>query len=506
METRRLAILASMIGLALLSASEEPAMASEPDPITPVEASQTAPVTAPAAVGATAGIITEQDFTGDGTLDLKADNGIPWIQVNRDTVSGVKGFVDAGGISGQSNFMNSPLGSDGMVDQVAYWQTVSFTVQILTNTAQMGAYKVTDVEQANGKEVTKEYTLTLEAGREYAEIEYRFTNTGLSAWLYNEYPSHIHDGAHLTVMFPRELTDIEAYINGVGVINLPSLRWWASYTPSPTEPFAVVHRPSSGNAMTFGFTAWDYAIHQIVAYYTGASPTIEPHLDLMATAFTLNPGGSAHWKALLAFHTGGYARGAQIYSGHSISGYSISGRVTDESGSPMFGVTISAGSGLSATTDASGYYTFTGLISGTYTLTPTPTDTSTPTPTPTHMIWCTPPSCRTGEVYCCPGTCPGGCGTQCATVTPTPTPTPTRPTSTTEPTPTPTKGGYTFSPPSRTVSVPPCATGQDFTGTLSTSAWFYEPFSTDIFGSGDWTRSDSSVSVDTSNGWLHMEA
>jgi hypothetical protein len=28
---------------------------------------------------------------------------------------------------------------------------------------------------------------------------------------------------------------------------------------------------------------------------------------------------------------------------------------------------------------------------------------------------------------------------------------------------TPTKSGYTFSPPSRTVSVPPNATGQDFT-------------------------------------------
>jgi hypothetical protein len=56
----------------------------------------------------------------------------------------------------------------------------------------------------------------------------------------------------------------------------------------------------------------------------------------------------------------------------------------------------------------------------TRTPTPTLTDTRTPTPTPTPSVMCTPPPCRTGEVYYCPGTCPGGCGTQCATVTPSP--------------------------------------------------------------------------------------
>ncbi len=53
--------------------------------------------------------------------------------------------------------------------------------------------------------------------------------------------------------------------------------------------------------------------------------------------------------------------------------------------------------------------------------------TWTPTPTPlmpseTPAVVCTPPPCKTGEVYYCPGDCPGGCGTQCATPTPTPTP------------------------------------------------------------------------------------
>jgi Tol biopolymer transport system component len=76
--------------------------------------------------------------------------------------------------------------------------------------------------------------------------------------------------------------------------------------------------------------------------------------------------------------------------------YAISGHVSDAAGNPLADVTISAYSGGSATTDGSGTYTFTNLITGTYTLTP-------------H------------------------------------------------------KHIYTFTPTTRTVSVPPDATGQDFT-------------------------------------------
>ena len=44
-------------------------------------------------------------------------------------------------------------------------------------------------------------------------------------------------------------------------------------------------------------------------------------------------------------------------------------------------------------------------------------------PSETPAVVCTPPPCKKGEVYYCPGgDCPGGCGTTCATPTPTPTP------------------------------------------------------------------------------------
>ena len=49
----------------------------------------------------------------------------------------------------------------------------------------------------------------------------------------------------------------------------------------------------------------------------------------------------------------------------------------------------------------------------------------TTTPTTEPIIMCTPPPCRQGEMYYCPGDCPGGCGTQCATPTAAPLPPPT---------------------------------------------------------------------------------
>lgn len=53
--------------------------------------------------------------------------------------------------------------------------------------------------------------------------------------------------------------------------------------------------------------------------------------------------------------------------------YAISGRVVDSHGDPIQGVMVSAGSAGSATTNASGYYTISGLPQGEYTLRPSKT-------------------------------------------------------------------------------------------------------------------------------------
>ena len=51
--------------------------------------------------------------------------------------------------------------------------------------------------------------------------------------------------------------------------------------------------------------------------------------------------------------------------------YTVSGRVATPGGEPLTGVTLSSTAGVSATTEASGTYTFTNLLSGTHALTPT---------------------------------------------------------------------------------------------------------------------------------------
>jgi hypothetical protein len=89
--------------------------------------------------------------------------------------------------------------------------------------------------------------------------------------------------------------------------------------------------------------------------------------------------------------------------------------VTDGSNNPLSGVSVSAGAGGSATTNASGYYTITNVVTGAYTVTPF-------------------------------------------------------------------KSGYTFSPSSRSVSVPPSRTGVNFTG--STAPIPSQAYSTYIGGSG----------------------
>jgi pimeloyl-ACP methyl ester carboxylesterase len=85
------------------------------------------------------------------------------------------------------------------------------------------------------------------------------------------------------------------------------------------------------------------------------------------------------------------------YDGISPDPFIISGRVIDTNNDPITGVIVATNTGHNTTTDTNGNYTFTGLITGTYTLSPS-------------------------------------------------------------------KAGYTFSPTSRTVSVPPSASGQNFTG------------------------------------------
>jgi protocatechuate 3,4-dioxygenase beta subunit len=167
-------------------------------------------------------------------------------------------------------------------------------------------------------------------------------------------------------------------------------------------------------------------------------------------------------------------------AGGSPTCYPISGRVTDGSGNPVAGVTISDGAGHTATTDASGNYTVSCLSAGTYTLTPSKTNY---TFSPASRTISVPPSApdqnftATAVLSSIAGRVTDGSGNPIAGVTISDG---AGHTATSDAsgnytlsglaagtyTLTPSKSGYTFSPASRTVSVPPSATGQNFTATV----------------------------------------
>ena len=72
--------------------------------------------------------------------------------------------------------------------------------------------------------------------------------------------------------------------------------------------------------------------------------------------------------------------------------YTISGRVQESSGEPVTVVTIQVGESDTLTPDASGYFTFTTVLAGTYTLTPSLTDMSDYTVFPPDRTVTLPPS------------------------------------------------------------------------------------------------------------------
>ena len=124
------------------------------------------------------------------------------------------------------------------------------------------------------------------------------------------------------------------------------------------------------------------------------------------STWTFQSAGTYYWRILAGTDAGwGSLSSVRSFTVGGIPTYAVTGVVTAASGGGIGGVTISSG-GRSTITDTSGGYTLDGLTAGTYTLTPT-------------------------------------------------------------------KPGYTFAPASRTVTMPPAATGQNFTGIrlYSMSGW-----------------------------------
>lgn len=167
--------------------------------------------------------------------------------------------------------------------------------------------------------------------------------------------------------------------------------------------------------------------------------------------------------------------------------YSISGHVTTSSGTPIVGVTVSAGNGHTAMTNSNGFYTLSDFASGSYTLTPSKQGY---TFSPTSHAVTVQDADVTGQdfvgtrlqsdTYSISGHVTDNNGTSLSNITIKLQGTDGERTTTTDPNGNytlndlaagrylfaPIDNQYTFKPSSYLVDLPPSATGQDFVGTM----------------------------------------
>jgi hypothetical protein len=169
------------------------------------------------------------------------------------------------------------------------------------------------------------------------------------------------------------VVDTYAYVaNGQGLqvvdVSDPTAPHEVSFyeTPIYVEGVAVAGDPSSGSGQVYALVADGYGGGLRVIDVSNPAAPVEVGF--------YNMSGAAVGVAAV----GNYAYVAGKGAGLFILRYgaSITGRVADVNSAPFSGVTISASSGLNTTTDATGTYTFTNHLLGTWVLTPTLTSYS----------------------------------------------------------------------------------------------------------------------------------
>lgn len=257
-------------------------------------------------------------------------------------------------------------------------------------------------------------------------------------------------------------------VGGNGTI----LRWngtvWSQVSSPTTEWLHSVHMVSANDG-------WAISSNGTILRWNGS-------VWSQASAPPISSGGNTLYGIAMISSSEGWAVGSSNfmrYSGGSDVAFgSISGQIKDSGNTPLAGVVVTSDSGHSATTDANGDYTITGLIDGTYTITPSKEDYAF---SPISRAVSLPPD-ATGQDFTATQTAFSISG-QISDGANSPIPGVTVSTNTGRSATTnangeysinslpagtytinPNKTNYTFSPTSRTVAVPPDAAGRNFVG------------------------------------------
>ncbi len=266
-------------------------------------------------------VVIHQDFTNDGTIDIRVDNGIMWLEVYGDIEMeyGIsKGtFVNKGGISGEPSLLLYQSRTTCVNRTGKQLVAEEREIEIIEAEDSVVRIRIQEIDTAD-TDCRLRFTceLILRFQKEYAWFEYVLENIGSSEVILDEPTTYIQQGAGLENIHPFFKYDIELYISGVGDINITSLRWWRAYSISSTKPYIIFHRPSNEQSITFGYKKWSHVVNQAMAYYTGASERINPYVILSANApdgIRLSPGDRMEYEGLIAFHGGGVEKGEEIY-------------------------------------------------------------------------------------------------------------------------------------------------------------------------------------------------
>ncbi len=345
---------------------------------------------------------------------------------------------------------------------------------------------------------------------------------GVKCWGYN-YDGQLGDGTTTTRLTPVDVSGLTSGVTAItagdghtcALTATGGVKCWGynnygqlgdGTTATRSTPVAVSGLASGITAITAGYyhtcaltaaggvKCWGYNEYGQLGDGTTTNRWTPVGVSSLGSGITVIAAGDGHNCALTT--AGGVKCWGLSYFGelgNGIAGYrpwpadvvetlltfTISGQAMDSSHTPMAGVTISAGNGFTTTTTAGGYYTVTGLISGTYTLTPTLSGYAFTPPARTISV----PPDRSGQdftaaaiTYTVTGrvtgdalanvvlvagngftttTTAGGYYTVTGLISGTYTLTPTL-------------SGYAFTPPARTISVPPDRSGQDFTAAAIT--------------------------------------
>ncbi len=185
-------------------------------------------------------------------------------------------------------------------------------------------------------------------------------NTGVTVWSYTGYDNG-YDSANL-VLAEGKLHHLNGYFSTYySIFNAATgaLELRTTDAPNPGGDYTFL---TMANGVVYATTNsyYEQPLVRAIDAASGALLWSSATLDY-STAPIVIAGG----RLYVTNH-----KGVAVYE----SAYTIAGRVTDELNNPMGGIEIAVdgddGFNTSVTTDASGYYTVTGIFSSTYTLTP----------------------------------------------------------------------------------------------------------------------------------------